>query len=1093
MLRHSRMMVVLGLALCTAATNVIADDGPKWMRYPAISPDGSQIAFSYRGDLWLVSSEGGDATLLTTHADYERAPVWSPDGKHIAFASDRHGNFDVFLISANGGVATRLTHHSASDIPNSFSHDGKEILFSSRRLDAPVAAIGSSAMGELYSISIDGGRPSQVMTTEAEHASIQPNGDKIVYQDYKGFENIWRKHHTSSVTRDIWIYDPADQSHLKISPFEGEDRDPVWSPDGESVFFLSEKSGTMNVWKTGANGEGEPTQITKQTVHPVRFLSMANDGTMAFGFNGDIFVKAGDADAKRLEITAVAGSRTNDIQPQTASSGATEMAVSPNEDEIAIVIRGEVYVTSIEFGTTKRVTNTPEQERSVSWSKDGRSLYYAGERSGSWNLYRSKITREDEGSFTYATLVTEEPVLVTEDETFQPVVSPDGKKLAFLKNRYEIMLLDLDTMQPSTIVPGAQNFSYTDGDIDYAWSSDSKWLTFTYMAQRSWTQEIGVANVATGEITNISNSGYSESYPRFSSNGEVLMYVTDRYGERSHGSWGSEDDVHGFYLTQDAYDKISLSKEELELQKRRKQRAEESTEEDESKTDDDEKASDDEEDLIEVDLSKPELRTKRLTLHSALISSLDLSPDGETLVYMAQVENNNDLWISKVRDQTTYKIYSTSSSAPGFVKFSKDGKSVFFFQSGRAMKLDMAAALSPGGKAKPKPISYAAELTVNGPAERAYLFEHAWRQAKQKFYDPNLHGVDWEGMKQNYIRFLPSINNNHDFAELLSELLGELNASHTGSGYRLRKANGDSTAALGLLYDVDYNDVGLKVGEVIPGGPLDTADSKVEAGVVITHFDGVRLTSEVNPWQLLNHRQGKPLRLALLDPDSNKEWEELVIPISSGAENNLLYERWIAKRRELCEEVSGGRIGYVHVRGMNDASFRRVYSEVLGVNNDKEALIVDTRFNGGGWLHDHLVTFLSGEEYIYFVPRRKEMGDLGGEPIGKWTKPVAVLQSESNYSDAHFFPWAFKELNVGTLVGAPVPGTATAVWWETLIDPTLYFGIPQVGMKTRDGEYLENKQLEPDVLVINDPESMAKGEDKQLVKAVEVLIEQLDK
>jgi C-terminal processing protease CtpA/Prc len=269
--------------------------------------------------------------------------------------------------------------------------------------------------------------------------------------------------------------------------------------------------------------------------------------------------------------------------------------------------------------------------------------------------------------------------------------------------------------------------------------------------------------------------------------------------------------------------------------------------------------------------------------------------------------------------------------------------------------------------------------------------------------------------------------------------------------------------------------------------------SKIKPGSIVLAIDGVRLEPNVNPWQQLNNKVDKNVRLGLLDPETNAEWEEVIKPINIGEETGLLYERWIAARRELCEKLSDGRIGYVHVQGMNDASFRRVYSEVLGENSEKEALIVDTRFNGGGWLHDHLVTFLSGKDYVYFLPREKEKGDLGAEPFAKWTRPVAVLQSESNYSDAHFFPWAFKELGIGKLIGSPVPGTATAVWWETMIDPSMVFGIPQVGMMDRAGKYLENAQLEPDVLVLNDPESMARGEDKQLAKAVEVLLESLPK
>lgn len=1057
-----------------------------WIRYPAISPNGEQICFGYKGDLWLVPTAGGKATLLTTHEAYERSPVWSPDGQTIAFASDRNGNFDVYSIPAVGGEPTRLTYHSASDIPSDFSPDGKTVYFSSRRMDAAEAAIGSSAMGELYSIPVAGGRPKQVLTTEAENAVVDKAGTRVVFHDYKGFEDLLRKHHQSSVTRDVWMVDLASGAHKKLTEFSGEDRNPVWSSDEQSIFYLSEQSGSFNVWRLPING-GSVEQVTTHSTHPVRFLSQSDAGVLCYGYNGEIWTKVPGGEAKQVAVSLVRDSRTNDTQLKVLRSDATEMEVSPNEEEIAFVVRGEVFVANIEFGTTKRITNTPEQERSVSWGADGRTLYYAGERNNSWNLYRTKITRDEEDRFAYATLLTEEPVLETPEETFQPVVSPDGKKIAYLVNRIELAVLDLDTKESRVIVPGKKNFSYSDGDIGYSWSPDSKWLSFTYHGHNRWIEEVGIANLATGEVTNISNSGYAESYPLFASNGSALLYVSDRYGMRSHGSWGSEDDVLAFYLNQEAFDKISLNKEQFELQNKKKKKGEAEAAGEKKG----EKPEEKKDDPIQVDLNDRELRIKRLTLNSAPISTFDLSPDGETLIYVSQVEDSWDLWVTKIREKSSYKVLSLDGGE-GYVKFSKDGKSAFLLQGGRISKVDLSGALAPGGRATAKPVGFGAEMELNSPKERAYMFEHAWRQTLQKFYDPKLHGVDWVAYKKNYEQFLPTVTNNHDFADLLGEMLGELNASHTGGRYR-PQSSGEQTASLGLFYDTKYDGVGLKVTEVVKRGPVAKASSEIKPGTVILAIDGVRLEPNVNPWQQLNNKVGKPVRLSLLDSGTNKEWEEVIRPISSGEETGLLYERWIANRRKLCEELSGGRIGYVHVQGMNDPSFRRVYSEVLGENSEKEALIVDTRFNGGGWLHDHLVTFLSGKDYVYFVPREKERGDLGAEPFAKWTRPVAVLQSESNYSDAHFFPWAFKELGIGKLVGAPVPGTATAVWWETMIDPTMVFGIPQVGMMDRNGRYLENSQLEPDVLVYNDPESMAKGEDKQLAKAVEILLEQIKK
>jgi C-terminal processing protease CtpA/Prc len=384
-------------------------------------------------------------------------------------------------------------------------------------------------------------------------------------------------------------------------------------------------------------------------------------------------------------------------------------------------------------------------------------------------------------------------------------------------------------------------------------------------------------------------------------------------------------------------------------------------------------------------------------------------------------------------------------------------------------------------------------MEVDSGAERAYLFEHMWRQVQQKFYRADLHGSDWQMLHDAYARFLPQVADAHDFAELASEMLGELNASHTGCRWRPRdeEGAGAETASLGLLFDVRHEGEGLPVKEVLRGGPCDRADLSVSAGQVLVAIDGTRLPPTTNPWALLDHRAGKRVRLSLLDPATGETHEEVVRAVDGAEEARLLYERLLDRRREIVAAASGGRVGYVHVAGMNEASFRRLFEEALGRNANKEALIVDTRFNGGGWLHDQLVVFLSGRRYADFVPRGKEPGRFGGEPFQRWDRPSCVLVSEGNYSDAHFFPYAYQELGLGKVVGAPLAGTATAVWWERLIDPDLVFGIPQVGMMGRDGGYLENRTLEPDVPVLTDPAKIAAGVDEQLLAAVRVLLDQI--
>ncbi|MDP4266172.1 MAG: S41 family peptidase [Bacteroidota bacterium] len=1079
--------ILLLFTFCIPFISFSSEDSPLWLRYCSISPDGKYIAFCYKGDIYKVSSSGGTAIPITVHTAYDYRPVWSPDGKYIAFSSNRYGNFDVFIVSSDGGEAKRLTYYSANDYVTSFSPDGKNVLFTSSRVDIPEnAQYPSPALSELYSVSISGGREKMVLTTPAEDAKYDKNMKYIVYQDRKGYENEWRKHHISSVTRDIWLYNIETKKHRKLTSFEGEDRNPVFSGENE-IIYLSEMNGSFNVFKANINEPFNPQQITFHKNHPVRFLSVSDNGIICYSYNGEIYTKLHDQkESQKVNIIINTEDKENSSSYITTGGGATEMALSPNGKEVAFIVRGEVFVASVDYGITKRITNTPEQERSVSFSPDGKALLYASERNNSWKLYQTKLERKDEKYFYNSTVLKEEPILESDLETFQPKFSPDGKEVAFLEERTTLKVINLETHKIRTILDGKYNYSYSDGDQWYDWSPDGKWFLVQYLGEKRWSAEVGLVDAGgKQEIFNLTKSGYNDASPKWMMGGKMMIWISDRNGMRSHGSWGSEYDVYGMFFTQNAFDKFKATKEEYEAIKEKEKKDKEEKDKEAKEKETKKNKNKDTTTIVEpikIELDNIEDRKARLTINSSHLADAILSPDGEKLYYLSRFEGGYDLWVNKLRDHET-KLLLKLEGGGGDLQFDKDGKTLFMFSGGKIIKINTE-------NLEKKDITFNAEMILDKPAERAYMFEHVWRQVKKKFYEADLHNVDWDFYKKEYSRFLPYINNNFDFAEMLSELLGELNGSHTGSGYSPSYSNPDATAKLGVYFDEDYEGNGLKIKEIMDKSPFRNANSGIKAGDIIEKIDNNEIKNDGNYYIFLNHKSGKPTLLSLYDPISNKRWEETVKPISIGQENELMYQRWVKKRREETEKVSKGRIGYVHVRGMNDDSFRETYSEVLGRNNDKEALIVDTRFNGGGWLHDDLATLLSGKKYIDYVPRGQY---IGSDPMGKWTKKSVVLVNESNYSDAHGFPYVYKTLNIGKLVGMPVPGTMTAVWWETLQDNSLYFGIPQVGTRGNDGKYLENQQLMPDNVINNDYEVVAKGKDQQLEKGVEVLLEELDK
>lgn len=1130
------ILLALLITLGWAAPGSAEPEEARWIRYAAISPDGEQICFSYRGDLWLVGKDGGRARLLTTHTAYERSPVWSPDGRHIAFASDRFGNFDVFVMSREGGRARRLTYYSGGDNPTGFTADGQAILFTSRRQDHPKAMVPSPWMGELYSVPVGGGRATQVLTTPAEGAAQGPDG-RIAYEDRKGFEDEWRKHHTSSVARDLWIYDPKTKSHMKWTGYPGEDREPVWSQDGQSITYLSERSGSFNVWRRALAGDAEPVQLTSHTLHPVRFLSQSQDGTLCYTLHGVLYRLPVGGAPKRLTVTVAADDRENSEHADMASGGASDLALAPDGMQVAFIRRGEVYVTHLDRKITVRLTRTPEQERGLSWGEDSRSLYYATERGGfeghpepSWSIVRTVLTKEGEDEFPYATEWKEEQVVVSKAESFRPRVSPDGTKMAYLHERDEIRVMDLETKATRTLVPMIENYSYTDEDIDFRWSPDSRWLAVTYMPQKRWSDQVGIVNVETGKRFNVSESGYYCWRPRWGPAGRMLGFQTNRFGRRAHGSWGSDSDVMLFDLTRAARDRAALSKDDyarlLELEEEAEKENEEEKEDgasddekkegedaedgEESKPDDagedneseddeggdDDSDEDDEVDPIEIEFEAHDARIRRGTVHSSDMGDYMIGNKGEAIVYFAKVKGKWDLWICIPRIGHVRRVVELGSDEPGTIVIDRSNADYIYVLTGEGsiMEVDLSGSWGEkGGSAETRQIDFQADLDLDLRAERAYLFEHVWRQVERKFYDPKLHGVDWLRYKREYLAVLPHITNNHDFAEMLSEMLGELNASHTGASYRSSMDGGSRTAALGVIFDPAYTGDGLRVERVLMGGPADRADSTIKRGSIIEAIDGKAFRADEDPARLLDRKVGHRVVLRVRNPDAEAPVTEVLRAISIVDEFRLREKEWLRSRREAVEKLSDGRVGYVHVDSMDDRSFRQTYHDALGRNATKDALIVDTRFNGGGWLHDDLVAFLDGTTYLWFKPRGRAKGDLGGEPMKRWAKPSAVVMSEANYSDAHIFPWVYQKLAVGKLVGSPVAGTGTAVWWERLMDPSLTFGIPQVGSVDEGDRYLENQELQPDILVLNDPDSMEAGRDLQLEAAVQHLLEVLDK
>lgn len=541
------LAIVAGAGLQGPLKAEALDPGqPLWMRSPAISPDGGTIAFTYRGRIYTVASAGGEAVALTEPRFRSTNPVWSPDGSAIAFSSAVFNAGDVYIAPIDGGEIRRLTFNQATDVPLAFTPDGRDILFGTAGI-APASTNfldGSKyfPLGEVLSVPAAGGRERAVMPVPAQQAAISPDGRLIAYVFTRSVEVPWRKRQIADSTSDIWIYDRTTGRHRQLTRHRSNEKSPAFSADGAHVYFTAEMPrgwngdpdaapASTNVWRMAADGTGAPEPITAHETLPVRGLSVSRDGTVSYGYDGEIWTVVPGREARKVPVRIAQGTLASGQVPLNVNGQVEELALSPDGSEIALVARGDVYVVATADGRTRRITATAQAERSVGFSPDGRMLLYASDRAIDWDLFQSRIERAGDRGFVDAAEIVETVLLDTETDLLQPLYSPKGDKVAYRDGRNALKVLDIASGAVREVLPDSATYSYAEGDLTHAWSPDGRYLT-TVTGFAVGNAEVEVIDVASGARHNVSLNGFLDSAPKFSRDGAMVYWQSDRYSMR---------------------------------------------------------------------------------------------------------------------------------------------------------------------------------------------------------------------------------------------------------------------------------------------------------------------------------------------------------------------------------------------------------------------------------------------------------------------------------------------------------------------------------------------------------------------------------
>ena len=1063
------------------------------VRYPHYH--NGRIVFSYLGDIWTADENGQNIQRLTVNRARDVYGRFSPDGKWIAFSSERAGNLDVFLIPAGGGNAKQLTNHTADDTVLGWSTDSRSIIFSSNR--------GEDFMPQLYLVSTEGGMPVKAGTDMGVQASYSPDGKRLAYNQKS--QVYWRKYYRGSYQSDIMIMDVAAKKFTPVTDFEGLDSWPMWGRDG-FIYFVSDRDGggLTNIWRVSDSG-GKADKVTTFKSGDVRWPAISSDGRVIV-FEHDFGIWKLDVNTKRatpITLNIEAETQENLTETMSFNSQVDDYDLAPSSRRIAFSIHGEVFTAPVEEGDLKQLTDGAARDRLVQYSPDGKSIAYVSDQSGREEIWVVAI----DGSVPAQKL--------TDIDALKQGYnwSPDSKEIAFNSSDDKLRKLTVASKQIVEL-----DASRHGGFSVPVWSPDGKWIAYS-KPDPSRTSDIYVIAAAGNDKTahKITFDSSNEGNPQFSADGRKLYFQRI---EATGGTTPNSVQIYSVLLERQERDPDDAEERAEAEPPQREAPAAEGAEGGAPAARRPPANRPPRETKMDWDGMKR--RTRQITRMPFPVLNYAITPDSRTIVFITTEPSATASVpvIYSIQEDGRRLARITSGQAPeggqgggpggggGFgggisgLNISRDGRTLFFRERDSVFSVALApgagagaaaaAAAGPPREAGRRRISFNVRVQVNRPAEWAEMFDDGWRTMKYRFYDPKMHGTDWDAMRAKYRPLVDYVGDRQELLNILNEMIGELNASHTGAAPppRGQGGGGVATAHLGVELEPDTTAGRYRVTHIYEDGPADKDWVRVKVGDYLLAINGKPVKAGDEYWDILNDRLNRKIVVTFNNkPAEDGAWTTRIEAISGGAYSQLRYDRWVKERRQKVDELSGGRIGYIHIQAMNQPSLRKFEKEIREFRN-KEAMVIDQRWNGGGNIEQELLAILVQRQYQVWQPRGTE---ASGRPFAGFFGPKIVLQNWRSASNAEMFPAGFRALGLGKVVGTPTMGAVIGTGSYSLIDGSTV-RTPGVGVFLADSKRtnMENYGVQPDMLVDNRPEDTLAGRDRQLEAAVEELMKQLN-